>query len=50
MKHCSKTAFGGNTRNNKIINKREFTMKTHKFTLILTTDPNEEEADRFYSI
>ena len=25
-------------------------MKTHEFTLILTADPNEEEADRLYSI
>ncbi len=25
-------------------------MKTHEFTLILTTDPNEKEADRLYSI
>lgn len=25
-------------------------MKVHEFTLILTTDPNEEEADRLYSI
>ncbi|MFQ6040407.1 MAG: hypothetical protein ACE5PV_06080 [Candidatus Poribacteria bacterium] len=25
-------------------------MKGHEFTLILTTDPNEEEADRLYSI
>ncbi|MYK18379.1 hypothetical protein F4055_09485 [Candidatus Poribacteria bacterium] len=25
-------------------------MKAHEFTLILTTDPNEEEADRLYSI
>lgn len=27
-----------------------FTMKVHEFTLILTTDPNEKEADRLYSI
>jgi len=25
-------------------------MKAHEFTLILTADPNEEEADRLYSI
>ena len=25
-------------------------MKVHEFTLILTADPNEEEADRLYSI
>ena len=25
-------------------------MKTHEFTLVLTADPNEEEADRLYSI
>ena len=25
-------------------------MKVHEFTLILTTEPNEEEADRLYSI
>ena len=25
-------------------------MKIHEFTLILTADPNEEEADRLYSI
>ena len=25
-------------------------MKMHEFTLILTADPNEEEADRLYSI
>ena len=25
-------------------------MKGHEFTLILTVDPNEEEADRLYSI
>ena len=25
-------------------------MKVHEFTLILTTDPNEEESDRLYSI
>ena len=30
--------------------KEEFTMKTYEFTLILTADPNEEEADRLYSI
>ena len=27
-----------------------FTVKVHEFTLILTADPNEEEADRLYSI
>jgi len=27
-----------------------FTVKVHEFTLILTTEPNEEEADRLYSI
>jgi hypothetical protein len=26
------------------------TMKEHEFTLILTVDPNEEEADRLYSL
>lgn len=25
-------------------------MKVHEFTLVLSTDPNEEEADRLYSI
>ena len=25
-------------------------MKAHQFTLILTADPNEEEADRLYGI
>jgi len=25
-------------------------MKVHEFTLILSTDPNEEEADRLYGI
>lgn len=25
-------------------------MKEHRFTLILTADPNEEEADRLYGI
>ena len=25
-------------------------MKVHEFTLFLTADPNEEEADRLYSI
>ena len=25
-------------------------MRIYEFTLILTTDPNEEEADRLYSI
>ena len=25
-------------------------MRVHEFTLILTADPNEEEADRLYSI
>ena len=30
-------------------NEREYTiMKEHEFTLILTTDPSEEEADRLY--
>ena len=25
-------------------------MKVHEFTVILTTDPNEEESDRLYSV
>ena len=30
--------------------RREPSMKEHEFTLILTTDPDEEEADRVYGI
>ena len=30
--------------------REELTLKIHEFTLILTADPNEEEADRLYSL
>jgi len=32
------------------IAKKELNMKVHEFTLVLSTDPNEEESDRLYSI
>ncbi len=28
--------------------RKESTMKEHEFTLVLTADPNEEEADKLY--
>jgi hypothetical protein len=28
--------------------RKELTMKEHEFTLILTADPNDDEADRLY--
>ena len=30
--------------------REELTLKIHEFTLILTAEPNEEEADRLYSL